>query len=83
MGKLSDAKRGRGRPSKGLAARLALKVRPQDKAAWVVAAAAEGLELSEWVRARCNAGSDWVRRDSTASITGGNQSITKTTPLVP
>ena len=58
MGKLKETKettrRSRGRPSEGLTARLALKVRPEDKAAWREAAAAAGLELSEWVRLRCN-----------------------------
>ena len=50
-----EAKRGRGRPSEGLTARLALKVRPEDKVAWKEAADAAGLELSEWVRQRCGA----------------------------
>jgi hypothetical protein len=37
----------------GKTARVQLKLTPAEKAAWIAAAAAEGLTLQAWVEARC------------------------------
>ena len=39
---------------KGKTARVQLKLRPADKAAWLAHAAAAGLTLQAWVQMRCS-----------------------------
>lgn len=49
----------------GKTARVQLKLTPAEKAAWIAAAAAEGLTLQAWVEARCGVGQQATNRSKT------------------